>query len=84
MQYVQAKYEAWSCDHAFAVYTTDMLQSIGSTLGVKVEHRFYDILHPEQKDNRTGDEIVADVISRLGLEVKDNGFVQPVGEIEAG
>ena len=47
------------------------MQSIGKAVGVEMKYRYYEILHPESVDNRSGDEIVADVISRLGLEVKD-------------
>ena len=32
--------------------------------------RYYDIIHPSKVDNRTGDEIVEDIIKRAGLVVK--------------
>jgi len=38
-------------------------------VGVKINRRYYDIIHPEIVDNRTPDEIVADITARAGLKV---------------
>ena len=35
-----------------------------------MKSRYYDIIHPAKVDNRTGDEIVEDIIKRAGLAVK--------------
>ena len=58
---------------AYEIYSADMLRVIGETMGVKVSKKFADIVMPEmtQQDNRSGDEIAADIIQRLGLVVND-------------
>lgn len=37
--------------------------------------RFSDILKPVRKDTRTAEEIIADIVSRAGLEIVDNELV---------
>jgi len=54
---------------AFAVYVTDCLHSIGQSLGVKYDRRFYDILHPRPVDHRPADQIAADRLNRFGIKV---------------
>lgn len=58
---------------AYEIYSADLLQVIGETMGVKVSKKFADIVMPDmvQQDTRSGDEIAADVIQRLGLVVND-------------
>lgn len=38
-----------------------------------ITERFWDRMHPKPVDTRTGDEIVADVLRRAGIEVIHNG-----------
>ena len=38
--------------------------------GQYMKLRYYDIIQPAKVDNRTGDEIVEDIIKRAGLVVK--------------
>ena len=52
------------------IYTTDCLKTIAETLGGTISSRFYDLVYVEETDERTGDEIARDVISRAGLKVK--------------
>ena len=48
---------------------TDMLRAVTIGLGAKSVTRFYDILHPASVDNRSADEIIADITARAGLKV---------------
>ena len=58
-------------DTAYRVYTTDCLKLIAENTGnISLKLRYYDIINPKKADNRTGDEIVADIIKRAGLVVK--------------
>lgn len=59
----------------YRVYVTDSLQNIGKGVGCYITTRYADSIHIAQKDNRTGDEIAADVIKRAGLEVIACGSV---------
>ena len=38
--------------------------------GNYINARYIDVIEPKKVDNRTGDEIVADIIKRAGLVVK--------------
>ena len=62
-------------DTAYRVYITDCLKMISeNTANISRGHymkvRYYDIIHPAKVGNRTGDEIVEDIIKRAGLVVK--------------
>ena len=60
-----------SKDTAYRVYVTDCLKLIAENTGnISLKLRYYDIIQPKKVDNRTGDEIVADIIKRAGLVVK--------------
>lgn len=60
-----ARLEESDRDMAYRFYITDALQNIPQNkYNVK---RFYDIINPKPEDNRSGDEIAVDVISKLGL-----------------
>lgn len=61
-------------DDIYRAYITDALQAItGNTAmyagGQTIQQRYYDIIN-KKTDNRTGDEIAADLIKRAGLEIK--------------
>ncbi len=34
-----------------------------------------DLLYPKKQDNRTAEEIVADIVSRAGLEIVNDEFI---------
>ena len=61
---------------AYRIFVTDCLRiTTENTAALKkdgayIGKRYYEIINPPPVDNRTGDEIVADLISRAGLEVK--------------
>ena len=58
-------------DEAYRVYVTDCFYGICSTLGGKLERRYYDILHPAQEETRSGEEIAYERLERFGIEVVD-------------
>ena len=62
-------------DTAYRVYVTDCLKLIAENTanisrGKYMKSRYHDIIHPAKVDDRTGDEIVEDIIKRAGLVVK--------------
>lgn len=67
MRYVEARVEQNYRDEAYRIYVTDSLQNIPQEK--YLSKRYYDIICPIQ-DNRSGDEIAADVINKLGLQFK--------------
>lgn len=52
----------------YRVYASDMLRAVNISLGQEVEERYFEIIRPKPVDNRSGEEIAAEVISRLGLK----------------
>jgi hypothetical protein len=52
-------------DLAYRFYVTDALQNIPQNR--YNPKRFYDILYPRPEDDRSGDEIAAEVIRNAGL-----------------
>ena len=60
---------------AYRIYVTDALRVVAENTarfasGNYIKARYADIIEPKKQDNRTGDEIVADIIKRAGLVVK--------------
>lgn len=76
MRYVIARYKAEQREMAYRIFVTDCLRITTentadlSKEGSYISKRYYDIINPAPVDDRTGDEIVLDIISRAGLEVK--------------
>ena len=65
--YLRARWDEYERDFLYKVYISDALQYAGQNK--YPAQRFVDLLKP--KDNRTGDEVAADVISRLGLSFNE-------------
>lgn len=54
---------------------TDALRIVGENTaryasGDYIKARYVDIIEPKKQDNRTCEEITADIVARCGLEVK--------------
>lgn len=56
-------------EDAWRVYTTDALSVIAQQLGAKLRRRYYDIIHPQPRDERDGDAVVRDVLFGMGIKV---------------
>lgn len=74
MRYAVARYQSQQRDLAYRIYITDCLRIIGENTanmgdGAYIPTRFVDIINPKPADNRTGEEIAADIIKRAGIEV---------------
>ena len=65
MRYVLARLEEVEGAWAYRYYVTDSLQNIPRNK--YTTKRFYDIIHPKPIDNKSGDEIAAEVIRAAGL-----------------
>ena len=74
MRYAMARYQSQQRDLAYRIYVTDCLRMVAENTaklsqGTYTAARFYDIINPKPADNRTGEEIAADIIKRAGIEV---------------
>lgn len=36
---------------------------------------YQELMHPKPKDMRTGEEIIADIVKKVGLEVKEDEYI---------
>lgn len=66
MRYVMTEMMKHLRDMTYRIYVTDALYCMGNS--GRMAKRYYDCLHPKKEDDRTGDEIAADVINKLGLK----------------
>lgn len=68
MRYVKTRYREYQRELAYRIYVSDTLfyRNKNQALGV----RYYDMIY-SKPDQRSADEIVADIIKNAGLEVKD-------------
>ena len=74
MRYAMARYQSQQRDLAYRIYVTDCLRIISENTakiggGSYITAKFEDIINPKPVDNRTGEEIAADIINRAGIEV---------------
>lgn len=71
--YCDACYDQYVKRLAADLYMAEMLKNIGLAVGIKTKVRLADILFPHEiaEDSRSGDEIAADVVARLGLVVSN-------------
>ena len=74
MRYATARFNQHQRDLAYRIYVTDFLRmatenTAKMSQGAYTAARFYDIINPKPVDNRSGNEIAADIIKRSGIEV---------------
>lgn len=75
MRYAIARYQSQQRDLAYRIYVSDCLRIISENTaemvgGSYITAKFSDIINPKRGDNRTGEEIAADIIKKAGLEVR--------------
>lgn len=80
MRYVLAQYRREQEDKAYRIYVTDALRLISentaSSVGGKyITARFADVIAPpKEEDNRTCEEITAEIIARCGLVLNNESI----------
>ena len=70
-----SRYKREQEEKAYRVYVTDALRlTVENTAkyvgGAYIKARYIEIIEPKKQDNRTCEEITADIIQRCGLVVK--------------
>ena len=75
MGYCAARFVEWARAEAYRIYVTDALRIVGENTaryasGDYIKARYADIIEPKKQDNRTCEEITADVVARCGLTIK--------------
>ena len=74
MRYAMARYQSQQRDLAYRIYVSDCLRIISENTakiggGSYITAKIADIINPNPVDDRTGEEIAADIIKRAGIEV---------------
>ena len=74
MRYAMARYQSQQRDLAYRIYVSDCLRIISENTakmcgGSYITAKLADIINPKHVENRTGEEIAADIIKRAGIEV---------------
>lgn len=74
MRYAMARYQSQQRDFAYRIYVTDCLRIISENTakmcgGSYITVKLADIINPKPVENRSGEEIAADIIKRAGIEV---------------
>lgn len=82
MGYCAARFVEWARAEAYRIYVTDALWLVAENTarymsGNYMKARYADMIEPKKQDNRTCEEITADVVARCGLTVKK---ASPAGE----
>ncbi len=59
----------------YRIYVTDALRVVAENTakfvgGCSIERRYIDVVKPKKQDNRTCEEITADIVARCGLTIK--------------
>lgn len=57
-------------EEGYRVYETDCLYAIATALGIKMQRRYYDVLHPSQ-DTEEDNETARERLERFGIKVVD-------------
>ena len=60
-------------EFAYRNYTSDLLKVIAENMGVEVNSRFADFIQIGEKDERSADDIVLDIMKKAGLKGKQDG-----------
>ena len=74
MRYAIARFNQHRRDLAYRFYVSECLRMIGENTakvsgGSYMTAKFEEIISPKPADNRTGEEIAADIINMAGIEV---------------
>ena len=74
MRYAMARFNQHQRDLAYRIYVSDCLRIISENTakmggGSYITAKLADIINPKPIDNRTGEEIAADIIKMAGIEV---------------
>ena len=74
MRYATARFNQHQRDLAYRIYVTDCIRMVTENTakmsqGNYTTARFYDIINPKPVDNRSGNEIAADIIKWVGIVV---------------
>ena len=70
-----ARFNEKAKTEAYRIYVTDALRIVAENTaryagGNCIKARYIDVVEPKKQDNRTCEEITADIVARCGLTIK--------------
>lgn len=69
MRYVMTRYAEYQKEMAYRVYVTDRLWKDSEQRFIPADKRYYEWINPNHEPERSGDDIVKEVIAKAGLVV---------------
>lgn len=69
MRFVLARFEKEQREEAYRIYITDAIYYYARKQ--VLNYRYSELFEKMNVDNRTGDEVAADIINRIGLRFND-------------
>jgi hypothetical protein len=78
VRYAIARHARENREYAYRMYVTENLRIVGENTaksggGSYITQRYVDMIEPRPEDNRSAEEIAADVIARSGLILRRGG-----------
>lgn len=84
IDHVVAEHNSRAKEEGYRLYMSDLMKCLAEVMGVTVNYRYADtVAKPEKEDERTGDEIALEVITKLGLKGKSDGLHEDESDIVA-
>jgi len=74
IDHVVAEHNKRTKDEAYKVYASDLLKCLAETWGAQIPYRYADMITPQAEEQKSGDEIALEIITKLGLKGKADGL----------
>ena len=73
IEHMIAEHDNRMHEKVYRSYMADLLKVLCESMGATVTERYIDLITDEpEEETKTGDEIALEVITRVGLKVKEN------------
>lgn len=74
IDHVVAEHNKRAKDEAYRIYVGDLLKCLAETWGAQIPYRYADMIAPQEEEQKSGDEVAIEVITKLGLKGKTDGL----------
>lgn len=65
-----SRYIEYQHERAYRIFVTDALYESADHMRIVPQGRYYDVIHPQRVEKRSGEEIAQEIIEKAGLVVK--------------
>ena len=74
IDHVVCEHNKRSKEEAYRIYVGDLLKCLAETWGAQIHYRYTDMIAPQVEEQKSGDEVALEVITKLGLKGKTDGL----------